>query len=230
MTLAPKTTSSRPASPESATMPVVNASRSPRNANWRGMKPSRAMNEDSRGKSANAVFAASARTRTVASWMRTKKMPSPTSSCAICARTVCSSLGSGTTPRVLAMKLMPRNRVAKMAAAHTSVIRALRHSGGLNAGTPSEIASTPVRAAAPELNARRTRKMLSTSTAALGMQPLCGWRVVGERTGRQPRQADADHAEDEDDVQVRRRHEDRPGLADPAQVAEHEDDDDRDAR
>ena len=50
-----------------------------------------------------------------------------------------------------------------MAAAQTRVIRAFRHSGGLNAGTPSEIASTPVRAAAPELNARAMRKMLSTS-------------------------------------------------------------------
>ena len=144
-------------------MPVVNASRSPRNANWRGMKSSRARNEERRGKSANAVFAARARTRTVATWMRTKRAPSPKTSRAICDRTVCSSCGSGMIPMLLAMKLIPRKRAAKMAAAHTSVIRAFRHSGGLKAGTPSEIASTPVSAAAPELNARAMRKMLSTS-------------------------------------------------------------------
>ena len=119
------------------------------------------MNDERRGKSAKAVFAASARTRTVATWMRMKKIPSPTSSRAIWDRTVCSSDGSGTIPIVLAMKLMPRNSVAKIAAAQTSVIRAFLHSGGLNAGTPSEIASTPVSAAAPELNARRIRKIVS---------------------------------------------------------------------
>ncbi len=61
------------------------------------------------------------------------------------------------------MKLMPRKSAAKIAAAQTSVIRAFLHSGGLKAGTPSEIASTPVSAAAPELNARRMRKMPSAS-------------------------------------------------------------------
>ena len=59
------------------------------------------------------------------------------------------------------MKLMPRNSVAKIAAAQTRVMRAFLHSGGLKAGTPSEIASTPVRAAAPELKARRIRKIVS---------------------------------------------------------------------
>ena len=37
----------------------------------------------------------------------------------------------------------------EMAAAQVSVVRALRHSGGLNAGTPSDTASTPVSATAP---------------------------------------------------------------------------------
>ena len=56
---------------------------------------------------------------------------------------------------------LAKGLLAKIAAAQTSVIRALRHSGGLNAGTPSDIASTPVNAAAPELKARRMRKMVS---------------------------------------------------------------------
>ena len=36
------------------------------------------------------------------------------------------------------------------------MVRALRHSGGLKAGTPSETASTPVSATAPDEKARRT--------------------------------------------------------------------------
>ena len=38
----------------------------------------------------------------------------------------------------------------------TSVCRALRHDGSLNAGTPLEMASTPVTAAPPEANACST--------------------------------------------------------------------------
>jgi hypothetical protein len=52
---------------------------------------------------------------------------------------------------------MPRNRTAKMIAAQVRVIRAFRHSGDLKAGTPSEMASTPVRATAPWENALRMR-------------------------------------------------------------------------
>ena len=40
---------------------------------------------------------------------------------------------------------------------HMSVERAFFHSGGLNAGTPLEIASTPVMAAPPEAKAWRMR-------------------------------------------------------------------------
>ena len=51
-------------------MPLENASRSPRFANWRGTKPSRARNEATRGKSAKLVFAASTRIRVVTPWIR----------------------------------------------------------------------------------------------------------------------------------------------------------------
>ena len=40
----------------------------------------------------------------------------------------------------------------------SSVVAALRLFGGLNAGTPLEIASTPVSAAQPEENVRSSRK------------------------------------------------------------------------
>ncbi len=48
-----------------------------------------------------------------------------------------------------------------------SVARAFFHSGGLNAGTPSEIASTPVNAAQPELNAFRMMKSDSAPVPAI---------------------------------------------------------------
>ena len=53
---------------------------------------------------------------------------------------------------------IPRKRIAKTMAAHVSVVRAFFHSGGLNAGTPSLMASTPVSATAPWLKARKIRK------------------------------------------------------------------------
>jgi len=40
------------------------------------------------------------------------------------------------------------------------VVRAFRHSGGLKAGTPFEMASTPVTAAPPDAKACRMRKRL----------------------------------------------------------------------
>jgi len=49
-----------------------------------------------------------------------------------------------------------------MIAAQVSVVRAFRHSGGLKAGTPSLIASTPVSATAPCEKARNSRKRPST--------------------------------------------------------------------
>ena len=52
-----------------------------------------------------------------------------------------------------------------------SVVRAFFHSGGLKAGTPLEMASTPVRAVHPELNAFNTRKKPRPSTAWAGGGP-----------------------------------------------------------
>ena len=53
---------------------------------------------------------------------------------------------------------MPTNSTPRTTAITMSVVAALRASGGLNAGTPVAIASVPVRATAPDENARsRTR-------------------------------------------------------------------------
>ena len=49
----------------------------------------------------------------------------------------------------------------------TSVRRAFFHSGGLNAGTPSLIASTPVSALLPDANACRMRNSDSAGITAV---------------------------------------------------------------
>ena len=46
----------------------------------------------------------------------------------------------------------------RIAPIHISVVRAFFHSGGRNAGTPFEIASTPVIAVQPDASACRARK------------------------------------------------------------------------
>ena len=50
----------------------------------------------------------------------------------------------------------PRNMTPSPMPMSTSVCRAFRHDGSLNAGTPLEMASTPVTAAPPEANACST--------------------------------------------------------------------------
>ena len=62
----------------------------------------------------------------------------------------------GTTFNLVAMNDRPRNITPSSPPIHIRVVRAFRHSGGLNAGTPLEIASTPVTAAPPDANACRT--------------------------------------------------------------------------
>ena len=52
----------------SATIPALNARRSPRNAKRLGMNPSRASSDDSRGKSAKEVLAARMRMPIVENW------------------------------------------------------------------------------------------------------------------------------------------------------------------
>ena len=58
------------------------------------------------------------------------------------------------------------NSVTAQPAMTRSVIAAFLASGGLNAGTPSEIASIPVSAVHPFAKARRTRKIESEAVSA----------------------------------------------------------------
>ena len=71
------TTISTPATAARKMMPLENTSRSPRLANWRGRKPSRAMMEDNRGKSAYAVLAARMRMANVAICVIQNSTPLP---------------------------------------------------------------------------------------------------------------------------------------------------------
>ena len=82
---------------------------------------------------------------------------------------------------------MPAKVTARIAIITVRVARAFFHSGGLKAGTPSEIASTPVSAAQPELKARRTTKRVSAPAPASafasggtgsGSKPLIAVRAI----------------------------------------------------
>ena len=68
---------------------------------------------------------------------------------------------------------MPRNITPSVAIIQINVVEAFFNSGCLKAGTPFEIASTPVSAVQPAANARRIRKMLSGSAAA-AVSASCG--------------------------------------------------------
>ncbi len=69
----------------------------------------------------------------------------------------------------------------------SSVVAALRDFGLRNAGTPLEIASTPVSAAQPEENARASRKIRATVVSG-SSQPGCGAisRTALSTSGRVP--------------------------------------------
>ena len=93
-------------------------------------------------------------------------------------RTVWTSFGSGRTRIWLARKLIPRKRLPKMITCVIRVARAFFHSGFLNAGTPSDTASTPVKPAAPELKARSTRKSDRPPTPAAAVSQ-CSRHAAG---------------------------------------------------
>src|SRR5262249_2928222 len=61
----------------------------------------------------------------------------------------------------------PRNITPSNDPMTTRVLRAFFHAGGLNAGTPLEIASTPVTAAPPDPNALSTTKTVAPRSSPL---------------------------------------------------------------
>ena len=91
-------------------------------------------------------------------------------------------------------------------------------SGGLKAGTPFETASTPVIAVQPFENARRSRNSVSGDAVATSSAAGAG----GDGPGQHPPGPDANQREDRRDEEIRRHGEDAAGLADAAQIAEHQ--------
>ena len=165
-----------------AMMPLENTSRWPRLVSCLGMKASLAWKLANRGKSAKLVLAASTRINMVAAWVNRNRAwptaPLPYTAWAAWAMTVLESLG--TTCILAASQEMPRNMEPSRTAMMTSVWRACFHSTGLKAGTPLEMASTPVMAAPPEAKACR----ISTTLAAPVASSAAGW--VGTTWDRPP--------------------------------------------
>ena len=112
---------------------------------------------------------------------------------------------------------MPAKVTARMPIIQVRVVRAFFHSGGLKAGTPSEIASTPVSAAQPELKARRMMKSVSAPVPASASAPRRRF-LDREAVERVADEADREHDEDADQEEVGRHGEDAAGLPDAAQV------------
>ncbi len=170
----PKATATRMARIARATIPALKARRSPRYAKPRGMNPSRARIEASRGKSAKLVWAASTRIPIVEMRRMYQASPWPKVARPICERT--DSVWDGTAPATLARKEIPRKTKPRITAIATIVAWAFFHSGGLNAGVPLEIASVPVIALQPSAKARMRRSRLIDSTGTwIGVTPVtCG--------------------------------------------------------
>ena len=101
-----------------------------------------------------------------------------------------------------------------------SVLAAFFGSGGLKAGTPLAIASTPVRATDPPANAFRSRNKLSVSVGAGDERVGLGDRL--DRPGHDVDEPHADHQQGQDDEEVGRDREDVAGLAQPAEIADRD--------
>ena len=70
---------------------------------------------------------------------------------------ICDALSTSCRPVSRLSAMMPTNIVMAVRPSNSSVVAALRLLGGLNAGTPFAIASTPVSAAQPDENVRTSR-------------------------------------------------------------------------
>jgi hypothetical protein len=113
-----------------------------------------------------AVFAASSRIAAVAACTIGYISPEPKLRWASSESTV--SCAFGTTPSSSTIAIVPANSTIKRPTIQVSVVRALRHSVGLNTGTALEIASIPVIAVDPDAKARRTSSTPTPSVALSG--------------------------------------------------------------
>ena len=215
----------------SATIPALNASRSPRKANWRGKKPSRARIDDE----AREVGEARLGRQDEDAHRRedqdvVQRRPSAEHGRADLAEDRVAR-PRGRRPVTPTSQLIPRNIDAQQRRPSISiVVWAFFHSGGLNAGTPLATASVPVIAEQPSANARISEQEAHASRA--GPEPAsrrgrCGGSPITVRTIPRPIMSS---------MLPRKMYvgsgEDRPALAHAAQVDGHHqqdaDDDQRD--
>ena len=121
--------------------------------NCLGAYRSRARIDARRGKSWYAVFAARIKISAVNAWTTKNPMEEfPKTAIATCATTERSSLAT-TPPTCVVSHEIPRNIVIAIIPITARVVAAFRACGRRKAGTPLEIASTPVSAVAPRENA-----------------------------------------------------------------------------
>ncbi len=113
---------------------------------------------------------------------------------------------------------MPRNIVIASTAMVTSVAAAFRLSGGRNAGTPFETASTPVMAVQPFENAVSSGERRQAGRVP-DLQRVDGLRRPQASREVAPR-ADAEQREDAADEEVGGNGEDATRLPDAAEVAD----------
>ena len=99
--------------------------------------------------------------------------PPPYASLPICEMTVGVPLVNGATFILASMIDSPRNMTPSSDPMITRVVRAFRHSGFLKAGTPFEIASTPVTAAPPDANECSTNARLAPARRPPLLLPKC---------------------------------------------------------
>lgn len=125
-----------------------------------------------------------------------------------------------------ARKVMPMKSKIRRAPSHASTTGGFFASGGLKAGTPSETASTPVSAAQPDANARRTRKGVRSCAAGMAGPHHLRQRVPAE--GPADESVDDQDAEAGDE-QVSRQRKELAGLAKAPEVGERDQGDERHA-
>ena len=116
---------------------------------------------------------------------------------------------------VIPMKITPSRRAIVII-----VLAAFFASGGLNAGTPLAIASTPVSATEPPANARRSRNSMIAWAPRGTASGWCGNAVDGP--GHDPGQPDDHDQEGERDEQVGGDGEDVARFAQAAEVADRD--------
>ena len=130
------------------------------------MKPSSARMAASRGKALKLVLAARNRISAVAAAKAgTNSEPAPNTEVATSATTDGPPGCVGSTSYARATTVIPTNRIPSRIAITVRVLAAFLASGGLNAGTPLAMASTPVSATEPPANARSRRNTLRVSMA-----------------------------------------------------------------